>query len=326
MIFIFDALQHSIALPPKQMSLFVILVTVAVGCLLLLFFKSKLPKDQGREFAFNGKLSAGKPRGAGILIVAGFVLCSLLFVPITLESLCYYIFVTVSMLSGFFDDRAKNPWNEYVKGALDLLICLATAFVFIRTNSDKLNIDFIFYTLHVNPYVYLGLATVFLWLMINAVNCSDGIDGFCGSLSVHSLAFLAIVGKSLQMDAAMERMSLILILSLLPYLWLNAEPSKLMMGDAGSRAIGLFMGIAVMESGNILLSIPLCFVLLCDGLLGIVKVSLLRFLKLNPFKNIRTPLHDHFRKNKGWSNTQTTLRFLIFQTVISLVTLIWVRG
>ena len=114
-------------------------------------------------------------------------------------------------------------------------------------------------------------------------------------------------------------------LSILPYLWRNAEPCQMMMGDAGSRAFGLFIGIAILKTGNMLLYFPLCAVLFLDGFLGIVKVSLARFLKIRIMKNIRTPLHDHFRKNKGWSNGQTVMRFAIVQTVISLVLLLLPR-
>ena len=117
-----------------------------------------------------------------------------------------------------------------------------------------------------------------------------------------------------------------MILTLLPYLWKNAEPSTMMMGDAGSRALGLFLCICIFKTGNILLAIPFCFMLCLDGLLGIVKVSMIRFLKMkNAFKNIRTPLHDHFRKNKGWSNTQVIFRFCMIQAIISAVTLIGIK-
>ena len=71
--------------------------------------------------------------------------------------------------------------------------------------------------------------------------------------------------------------------------------------------------------------IPLCFMLCLDGLLGIAKVSLIRFLKINAFKNIRTPLHDHFRKNKGWSNTQVIFRFCMIQAILSAVTVIAIK-
>ena len=131
--------------------------------------------------------------------------------------------------------------------------------------------------------------------------------------------------RLLQTQTNILLMIAIMCLSLLPYLWLNAEPSKLLMGDAGSRAIGLFISIAVLKTGNMLLMIPFCFVLLFDGMAGIIKVSLIRFLHFNLLKNIRTPLHDHFRKNKGWSNTQTIFRLCIIQVLVSAVTIILLK-
>ena len=108
----------------------------------------------------------------------------------------------------------------------------------------------------------------------------------------------------------------------LGYLWFNATPSLLMMGDAGSRAIGLFIAIAVMKTGSPFLYLLVAFVLMLDGGLGLVKVALLRFLKIKILTKIRTPLHDHVRKNKNWSNAQTVFKFAIIQIMISMAT-IW---
>lgn len=66
------------------------------------------------------------------------------------------------------------------------------------------------------------------------------------------------------------------------------------------------------------LFIPLALVLILDGGLGLLKVSLLRFLKIHILKNVRTPLHDHVRKVWDWSNTQTVFRFAIIQIILSL--------
>ena len=108
------------------------------------------------------------------------------------------------------------------------------------------------------------------------------------------------------------------VVCILGYLWFNATPSKLMMGDAGSRAMGLFIAIAALKSGSPVLYIPAAIVLILDGGLGLVKVALLRFLKIHILKNTRTPLHDHVRKVKGWSNTQAVFRFVIIQIVVSI--------
>ncbi len=81
------------------------------------FFTAKLehllPKDAGRDFAHDGKLSAGKPRGAGIIFVLTFVLSALLFAPLSPEMVIYMILLVIGMFTGFLDDAAKNPWGEY---------------------------------------------------------------------------------------------------------------------------------------------------------------------------------------------------------------------
>lgn len=307
---------------PKLLYLAMIIGSTGLCAALLAIFKNKLPKDQGREFAFNGKLSAGKVRGAGIVFVCAFIIAALLFVPVSLEYVFYYVLIFLGMLSGYLDDRSEKPWGEYKKGAIDLVISALTAANFVYFNQDLTGISFFGLTFNIPPVVFGIIATVLVWMLINAVNCSDGIDGFCGSLTIVSLVSVMAAGQLLGMDNRTNYLIILMILVLIPYLWKNAEPSTMMMGDAGSRALGLFLCICVLKSGNILLVIPLCFMLCLDGLLGIAKVSLIRFLKLNPFKNIRTPLHDHFRKNKGWSNTQVIFRFCMIQALISAVTVI----
>lgn len=309
-------------IPEKTFYILMTLGTVALCGGLLAIFKNKLPKDQGREFAFNGKLSAGKVRGAGIIFVCSFIIAALLFVPVSLEYVIYYILIFLGMLSGYLDDKAKKPWGEYKKGAIDLVISALTAANFVYHNQELTGISFFGMSLDINPIIFGIIATVLVWMLINAVNCCDGIDGFCGSLTTVSLVSVMAAGYFLGMDSRINLLIILMILVLIPYLWKNAEPSTMLMGDAGSRALGLFLCICVLKSGNILLVVPLCFMLCLDGLLGIAKVSLIRFLKINAFKNIRTPLHDHFRKNKGWSNTQVIFRFCMIQALISAVTVI----
>ncbi len=309
-----------------------VILPIIVCSVLLALFKDKLPKDQGREFAFNGKLSAGKVRGAGIIFVCAFILVSffLILLPVNFVSLAnleyyfYLILIFLGMLSGYLDDSAETPWGEYKKGIIDLVISALTAVNFVYFNPDILSISFFGMSLNIHPIIFAVIGTVLVWMLINATNCSDGIDGFCGSLTIVSLISIMAANSVLAVDdSRINYLIVIMIFTLIPYLWKNAEPSTMMMGDAGSRALGLFLCICIFKTGNILLVVPLCFMLCLDGLLGIVKVSLIRFLKIkNAFKNIRTPLHDHFRKNKGWSNTQVIFRFCMIQALISAITVI----
>ena len=83
--------------------------------------------------------------------------------------------------------------------------------------------------------------------------------------------------------------------------------------------MGLFISIAVLKMGAPFLYVLVAMVLILDGGLGLIKVSLIRFLKIHIMKNIRTPLHDHVRKLWGWSNTQTVYRFAIIQIIASVI-------
>lgn len=300
--------------------------TPALCAVLLKVFQNKLPRDKGREFAVDGEKSAGKIRGAGLVFICSFIVCALLFVPVSLEFGIYYALIFLGMLTGYLDDRSDKPWGEYKKGALDLLISLGTAAAFVHYNPDLLHLSFFGKSFGVHPVVYVILGTALVWLLINAVNCSDGIDGFSSTLTTVSL--LSAIGVILMTngDKRMVVLTVLLVLTLFPYLWKNAEPSTMMMGDAGSRALGLFLAILMMKTGNALLTIPLCFMVCLDGLIGILKVSLIRFLHIQALRKIRTPLHDHFRKNKGWSNTQVIYRYCMIQVVISAVTLIALKG
>ena len=277
-----------------------------------------LPKDAGREFAHDGKLSAGKPRGAGIIFVLAFTAAGLLFAPVRAEKVIYLILIVICMLTGFFDDASKTPWGEYKKGFLDLCVAAMVALTFLRYNSNVVELALfdIRFTLH--PIVFALLTVVLVWTSVNVTNCSDGVDGLSGTLTLITLMTIYIIDRI--KDAGQDFSFLILLFSvcILGYLWYNATPSRLLMGDAGSRAMGLFISIAILKTGCPFLYIPVALVLLLDGGLGLGKVFLLRFFKIHILKNVRTPLHDHVRKVWDWSNTQTVYRFAIIQIIVSV--------
>ena len=110
-----------------------------------------------------------------------------------------------------------------------------------------------------------------------------------------------------------------MICVILAYLLFNASPSSMLMGDAGSRAIGVFIALIAMKSLHPVSYILLALVLIVDGLAGLIKLFMKRFLKISILKTIRTPIHDHVRKNRGWSDTQVVIRFSIAQIILSFM-------
>lgn len=294
-----------------------LLCSFLVAFFSLKFFKRILPKDQGRAFAVNGALSEGKPRGAGVIFVTSFTLCTALFYPLDIENIIYLVLVYAAMLSGYFDDAAETPWGNLKKGLIDLVISLGIAFTYYFYNGSQVKLYITNSTFTIPAPVFIILAGVLVWTAINVTNCTDGVDGLCGSLVMTVLLPLTVmVTKS---GAADMLLPMIMFVTLAAYLWFNCSPSQMLMGDAGSRALGVFLAIMFLKTSAPFAFIPMTIVIILDGGLGLLKLSFRRFLKIKNFmEGIRTPLHDHARKNKGWSDTQVVIRFTLLQIIVNL--------
>lgn len=302
-------------LNPNQITMIGILAAFLLTFICLKFPFPFLPVDQGREFAVNGALSKGKTRGVGLTFVIVFIICSLLFMPITREFIIYCILLFAIMLSGYFDDAAETPWQDYKKGAIDLILSIVTMWTFLNFNESVIHIGKNVITLPMPVYFVLGI--ILIWVSINVTNCTDGVDGLSGSLCcVVISAFTVIFANELGYYVIAD---FIFVATLLAYLYFNSNPSSMLMGDAGSRALGFYIAIIAMKTGHPISYILLAIVLIIDGGLGLVKIFLKRFLKISILVNTRTPLHDHARKNKGWSDTQVVFRFIIMQIVAAMI-------
>lgn len=284
-----------------------------------------LPKDIGRDFAHDGKLSAGKPRGAGIIFVLVFVMAAVLFVPFSMENSIYLVLVIICMMTGFLDDAAKSPWGEYKKGFLDLCVAALVAITFLHYNSSVVELAIFGVKFTMPPVVFALLAVVLVWTSVNVTNCSDGVDGLSGTLTIITLMTIYVIDQMKALAGGFSFTILLFAVCILGYLWYNATPSRLLMGDAGSRAMGLFISISILKTGCPFLYIPVALVLILDGGLGLLKVALLRFLKIHILTHVRTPLHDHVRKVWNWSNTQTVFRFAIIQIILAVAVIYAVK-
>ena len=302
-----------------------------------------LPTDKGRAHAVAAQQSVGKPVAAGAIFVPIFLAICLLFIPFEPCILAALGCVLLSTIEGFLDDRTPSGLSEYVLGAVDLGISLLAAVALCRHSPAQLWLPLIKEPVTLSPWVYVPFATGIIWLTINATNCTDGVDGLSGSLSALAFLYLggilyAIVGHQdisqyllvphYPEGANWALMAFVMVGCLAGYLWHNAHPSAVLMGDAGSRPMGLLLGMLVLASGNPFLILVVASVVLVNGGTGLLKVALLRFFKIGIFKNVRYPLHDHVRQQYGWSNTQVLVRFMLLQAVgtpLLLVLLLKVR-
>lgn len=290
-----------------------------------------LPTDKGRAFAVNAEQSVGKPVSAGLIFVSIFCIACLIFVPIEARCVWTIPVMIAAMIVGYLDDR-RGGYSEYTLAILDLIIAFAAAVAIWGLKDVTIWLPGWRPEITLPPYYALPLATGVIWMSINAVNCSDGVDGVSGSLTGTAIMMLgvllyAIVGNKevaghLRVPFSAEGqawaiMAFLMVGCLAGYLWYNAAPSQVLMGDAGSRPLGLLIGMLVLATNNPLFLLMIGSVILLNGATGLVKVALLRFFRIRLFGNIRFPLHDHARKELGWSNTQVLVRFMLLHLGLS---------
>lgn len=335
--------------PSRLLTSYTVLIAVVLyaGFFLATFLIPKfykfLPSDRGREFTINAEAAKGKPTGAGSVFITLFVLLCFICIPFDLTQALTLLLTWLTMLTGFLDDRSVKSWGEYLKGFLDFVISVATAFVLyygLKSSSPDgivyFWLPFVSTQIAVNEIVYIIICTIMIWASINTTNCTDGVDGLSATLVLIALftlgvVFYAILGHKniasyllvphLVTGAQWGAMLFCLAGVVMGYLWHNAFPSHCLMGDAGSRALGYFIGACVMVSGNPFMILATSSIIFINGGMGLLKVFLLRFFKIKIFENIRFPLHDHMRKNLGWSPTQVLLKFMIIQLLITAVLL-----
>lgn len=293
----------------------------------LVLGRAILPKDQGREFAVNGALSKGKARGAGLILVIVLVVASTLCIPFSVEYIIYLGALFLEMLSGYLDDASEKPWGELKKGLIDLVVAIGVSVTVYMNHGGAVTLPILNMEFEIPAVVYVILGVILIWASINVTNCADGVDGLCTSMSLATLTSIFLIMYQLQNEGSMPMMLIVWmsLFVLIGYLWFNCSPSSMLMGDAGSRALGLLIALAFMISGMPFLFIPCTFMIIIDGGLGLLKLTVLRATKSKTFmKNIRTPIHDHARKNKGWSDTQVVTRFTLLQILLCVVVVILV--
>ena len=326
-----------------------------------------LPHDQGKALVQGGMQSKGKPTGAGFWISLLVLPVILLVMPLNVPDLGVILCLYAAMVFGYLDDRSVTPWGQLKKGLLDAVVSFGVAlFIYIgyahgtgEAAYAKIWLPFVKGMWQIPWYIYLPGDTFLLWFTMKATNCSDGVDGLAGSLTLITLVSLAVLlylvigympvahymlipvgGTAARLAARWAILLMTVAGGIAGYLWWNSEPSKVLMGDAGSRFLGLLVGAGVLVSGNPFLVIAFAPVVLVNGGAGLGKLVLLRFMRKlgldvrppsvlppelverqNPFvrllHGIRFPLHDHCKRSLKWSNAQVLMRFVLLQAFLT---------
>jgi phospho-N-acetylmuramoyl-pentapeptide-transferase len=163
---------------------------------------------------------------------------------------------------------------------------------------------------------YLPIAMLVIVGTANAVNFADGLDTLAAGLAAIAFVAYGVIAYR-QGQIGVVTFCFTMVGSLLGFLWFNAHPAQVFMGDTGSLAIGSSLAVAAFMTGQWLLLPVVGGVFVAEALSVILQVG---YFKLTGGKRIfkMTPLHHHFEMI-GWSETQITMRFWIIGMMCGLI-------
>lgn len=166
---------------------------------------------------------------------------------------------------------------------------------------EKINIG-LFY-IPVAMFVIIGAS--------NAANLTDGLDGLAGIILASAFVAYGVIAD-LQGQIYLERFCFTIVGASFAFLWYNAHPAEMFMGDTGSLALGATLGVVALMTGQWLILPVVMLVPVAETLSVIIQVSYFKYTKKKYGVGRRvfkmTPLHHHFEL-LGWSETQVVQRF-----------------
>ncbi len=293
-------------------------------------------REDGPESHFSKE---GVPTMGGILILLAVTVATLLWADLTNRLIWILLAVTLwHGLIGAYDDyrkiRKKNSSGLSARGKIIMQVIgvLAATWYLMSSGEFDTHLSFPFFK-DLRPYLdgwYLLFALLVVVGASNAVNLTDGLDGLAAGPCVITasvylvfsyLAGHALLASYLQIPfvAGAGEVAVFcgsLVGASLGFLWFNAYPAQVFMGDVGSLSLGAALGmVAIIIKQEILLAI-VGGIFVMEAMSVIMQVG---FFKVSGGKRIflMAPFHHHFEK-KGWEEPKVVVRFWIISIVLGL--------
>ncbi len=168
--------------------------------------------------------------------------------------------------------------------------------------------------------LYIPVAMFVIIGASNAVNFTDGLDGLAGIIAASTFLAYGVIAY-LQGQIYLVRFCFTVVGACFAFLWYNAHPAQLFMGDTGSLALGATLGVVALMTGQWLILPVVALVPVAEVLSVIIQVSYFKYTKRRYGQGRRvfkmSPLHHHFEL-LGWSETQVVQRFWLVQLMAAM--------
>ena len=315
---------------------------LAIGLFLGPWFIGWLRERQGRGQPIRADgpqthlAKRGTPTMGGLLILIAVSISVLLWMDITNPYVWACLLVTVGFgLIGFLDDydKVKKAHHAGIPGrirlTLEFIIAGFATWLMIRHSGTEVYLPFIQGSVIDIGWFYVVFGAFVIVAFGNSVNLTDGLDGLAAMpIIIAALAFTLIaylVGNARFSDylgiphvlgvGDLTVLMLAVVGACLAFLWFNAPPAAVFMGDTGSLALGGALGaVAVATHHEFVLAI-IGGLFVVEALSVVVQVAVYKRTGKRVF--LMAPIHHHFEQ-KGWSEPTVVIRFWIIAFILAL--------
>jgi len=282
----------------------------------------------------------------GILIFLGILFTALVIYEVLNPVLTGLVLIYIAhMLLGLYDDLMKlfKQNSKGLRGRYKLFCQFAFALIIVYGLNHYYPHDFD--STIIIPITEMGYDIGFYYFLFaaivivatsNAVNLTDGLDGLASFTIIPVLIFFVVIlnftdntylfvfgDEYLENLKSLENIILIVIGALLGFLWWNAYPAKIFMGDVGSLPLGAMIGYLAVVTKSELLLLILGAVFVLEAVSVILQVYYYKFTKKRLFK--MAPIHHHYEIS-GIKENVVVSRFFISSIVLSAISLTLVFG
>jgi phospho-N-acetylmuramoyl-pentapeptide-transferase len=284
----------------------------------------------------------GTPTMGGLMILSGLIVSTLLWANLASAYVWIVLMVTLGFgLIGLYDDYLKvtrqshKGFSGRARLAIEFAVALFAAYLVAMTGSGPLSTSFTFpffkeMFLNLGIFFYAPVAAFVVVGAGNAVNLTDGLDGLAivpVMIAAASFGFIAYLAGNanfaeyLQIHFVQGTGELAVVCGAvlgagLGFLWFNAPPAAIFMGDTGSLALGGMLGsVAVATKHEIVLAIVGGLFVL-EAVSVIIQVMSFKMTGKRVFR--MAPIHHHF-EHLGWTEAQIVIRFWIISVMLALL-------
>lgn len=321
------------AYPTYQVFLAIFIAALIAGAIMPLWIRFLKKDGIGQQIRADGPqthlVKAGTPTMGGVIILLAVVLTCLIMAKPTVELMLAIGAMLATGALGLFDDVTKVVQKRSLgltpTGKMIGLTAIVVVFFLIAVNYCHVapairfpggfaidlgvlttTIEFSGMTIQI-PWLYLVFVFLLLAGMSNAVNLTDGLDGLAGGTVMISMIVMAAV-CFVRHDANLAIFCAACAGGCIGFLWFNAYPAQIFMGDTGSLALGGALAAVAVLTNTEVVSLVVGGLFIAETLSVMIQVVSFKATGKRVF--LMAPVHHHFEK-KGWAETKVVIRFWI---------------